>query len=80
MDKPNTKCRVCGKEYYCCVDSRKVGAWKAMACSPEHFKEYMSRIEESRKPKITSEPQNETKISSKSKRSIIKELEANNYD
>lgn len=50
MAKPNTKCRVCGKEYYCCADHQKLGGWKTMACSEEHYKEYMKRIAESRKP------------------------------
>ena len=55
MNKPNMTCRVCGKEYYCCGDSRKSNAWKSMACSQECFKEYMKRIEESRKPVVASE-------------------------
>lgn len=53
MNKPNTKCRVCGKEYFCCADSRRIGGWKSMACSQECFKEYMRRIEESRTKKET---------------------------
>lgn len=52
MNKPNTKCRVCGKEYFCCSDSKVVGSWRTMACCKEHFQEYMKRIEESRKPQI----------------------------
>lgn len=51
MNKPNMKCRVCGKDYYCCADSKKIGGWKSMACSNICFQEYMKRIEESRKPK-----------------------------
>lgn len=50
MNKPNTKCRICGKEYFCCLDSRQIGSWRTMACSPEHYQEYMKRIEESRRP------------------------------
>lgn len=50
MAKPNTKCRVCGKEYFCCADHQKLGGWKTMACCEEHYKEYMRRILESRKP------------------------------
>jgi len=53
MNKPNTKCRVCGKEYFCCADSQSIGGWKSMACSQECFKEYMRRIEESRTKKET---------------------------
>lgn len=51
MNKPNTTCRVCGKEYFCCGDSRAVNSWRAMTCSPECFQEYMKRIDESRKQK-----------------------------
>lgn len=80
MDKPNTKCRVCGKEYYCCTDSRKVGAWRTMACSPECFKEYMLRIEESRNPNIVSESKNITDIPTKSKRNKTKETDKNDED
>lgn len=50
MNKPNMTCRVCGKEYFCCSDSKKINSWRTMACSPECFQEYMRRIEESRNP------------------------------
>ena len=52
MAKPNTKCRVCGKEYFCCADHQRLGGWKTMACSEEHYKEYMRRVAESRKPTV----------------------------
>lgn len=52
MNKPNMTCRVCGKKYFCCSDSKKINSWRTMACSPECFQEYMRRIEESRKPVI----------------------------
>jgi len=48
MNKQNTKCRVCGKEYFCCSDSKNIGSWRTMACSLDCFKEYMNRIEKSR--------------------------------
>ena len=48
--QPNTTCKVCGKEYYCCIDSRKYGGYRAVACSPECFQEYMRQVEEARKP------------------------------
>ena len=67
LDKPNTKCRVCGKEYFCCSDSRRVGAWKAMACSPDCFKEYMRLIEESRRPKDVVKEKDNVKNTHKSK-------------
>ena len=69
--KPNTKCRVCGKEYYCCASNKKLGGWRAMACCEEHFHEYIMKIRESRngtpQPKtddkaITSEATTETEI------------------
>lgn len=50
MNKPNTKCRVCRKDYFCCSDSRKIGSWRTMTCSAECFREYMDRIEKARKP------------------------------
>ncbi len=52
MDQPNTTCRVCGKEYFCCLDSKNMNSWKAMACSQECYKEYMKRIAASRRPAI----------------------------
>ncbi len=55
MNKPNTTCRVCGKEYFCCSDSRKINSWRTMACSPECFKEYMKRVDEARNPKPVEE-------------------------
>jgi len=63
MPNPNTVCRVCGKEYFCCSDSRKINSWRTMACSGECFKEYMRLIEISRS---TEEPQ-KTKSASKKK-------------
>lgn len=79
MDKPNTKCRVCGKEYYCCADSRIIGAWKTMTCSPECFKEYMARIEKSRTHNIL-ESEDKTDIPVKQKRSKIKDPDKNDED
>lgn len=59
MAMPNTKCRVCGKEYFCCSDSRQIGSWRTMACSIECYKEYMRRIEDSRKHVVESIPETE---------------------
>ena len=59
MTIPNTKCRVCGKEYFCCSDSRQIGSWRTMACSIECYKEYMRRIEDSRKHVVESIPETE---------------------
>ena len=75
MNKPNTTCRVCGKEYFCCQDSRDINSWRTMACSPDCFKEYMRRIEESRKPiveeKITTTV-SETKVTEKTSKTTKK--------
>lgn len=59
-NEPNMKCRVCDKDYFCCTDSRKYGAYKSMACSPECYKEYMIRIEKSRSlnPKVATTKRN----------------------
>ena len=67
MNKPNTICRVCGKEYYCCQDSKNINGWRTMACSPECFKEYMRRIEEARTPKPTITVTSDTKVESSTK-------------
>lgn len=52
MNKPNMTCKVCGKKYFCCGDSKKLGSWRAVTCSPGCYQEYMKRIEESRKPVV----------------------------
>ena len=59
MSKPNTKCRVCGKEYFCCSDSKKINSWRTMACSFECFQEYMNRIEKSRIPVMNANEETE---------------------
>jgi len=71
-NKPNMTCRVCGKEYFCCSDSKQIGSWRTMACSPEHYKEYMRRIEESRNP----QPKVEMKEIEKPKK-VVKKSVAN---
>lgn len=53
MGEPNTTCRVCGRGYFCCADSRAANSWRAVACSPECYREYMRRILESREPHTT---------------------------
>lgn len=45
------KCRVCGKEYFCCFESKKIGSWREVACSTDCYKVYIELIGESRKPK-----------------------------
>lgn len=49
MGNPNTRCRVCGKGYFCCADSRAANSWRTMACSPECYKEYMRRVWDARR-------------------------------
>ena len=46
--QPNAKCRVCGKDYFCCVDSRRFGGFRSVACSEECFKIYIEKVEEQR--------------------------------
>ena len=36
-EKTNRNCYFCGKPYYACDSSLKLGSWKASCCSPEHF-------------------------------------------
>lgn len=64
-NKPNTTCRVCGKEYFCCGDSRKANSWRTMACCPEHFQEYMKQIEMSRKTMTKTVDTTSTKTTTK---------------
>lgn len=81
MSKPNMECRVCGKPYFCCIDSKKMGAWKSMSCSPECYKTYMKRIEESRKPSFPNVTATEKPIVKKRKSELkIKSDIINNED
>ena len=36
-EKTNRNCYFCGKPYFACDSSIKLGSWKASCCSPEHF-------------------------------------------
>lgn len=78
MNKTNTTCRVCGKEYFCCSDSRDINSWRAMACSPDCFKEYMRRIEKSRKPIVEEKTSNtvitETRVLDKTSKTTKKKF------
>lgn len=33
----NRQCYFCGKPYFACDSSLKLGSWKSSCCSPEHF-------------------------------------------
>ena len=68
--QPNTKCKVCGKEYYCCVDSRKFGGFRTVACSPECFQEYMRQVEEARKPVVETIIYDTTSIKKKTSKTV----------
>ena len=70
--QPNTKCKVCGKEYYCCVDSRKFGGFRTVACSPECFQEYMRQIEKARKPVVETVIEDTTSIKKKTNKTVEK--------
>lgn len=80
-NKPNMTCRVCGKEYFCCADSKKIGSWRTMACSEEHYQEYMKRIENSRKPQPsvgindTEKPRKVTKKSESCKKAASENID-----
>lgn len=71
-NKPNTICRVCGKEYFCCSDSKQINSWRTMACSQECFQEYMRRVEEARNPK----PVVENKITKSKKKTTNETVES----
>lgn len=36
-EKTNRNCYFCGKPYFACDGSLKLGSWKASCCCPEHF-------------------------------------------
>ena len=81
MNKPNMTCRVCGKEYFCCSDSRQIGGWRAMACSEECYKEYMRRIADSRKSQATVMENDAVKLKKVTKKSEpIKKATDENID
>ena len=81
---PNTECRICGKRYYSCLSCSTLNHWKAVACCPEHFAEYVELINKSRAKsgdiinENTNEPESgETIISNKSKKRKISESNIN---
>lgn len=41
---PNTECKVCGEMYYSCRTCGEVNHWKAVACSPEHYVQYVEQV------------------------------------
>jgi len=80
LKKPNTKCRVCGKEYFCCSDSKKINSWRTMACSIECYKEYIRRIEASRNTnRSNTTEQTEDIIVSKPKSRKKKSVDSEEY-
>lgn len=45
------KCRICGKEYEACRNSKRIDGvfrWQAVACCAEHGAEYLAQIRASR--------------------------------
>ena len=44
----NTTCRICGKRYYSCRTCSEINHWKAVACSPEHFIQYVELVTKER--------------------------------
>lgn len=51
--QPNHICKYskCQKEYYACPDCDKTSSWRAVACSPEHYQEYIKEVLEVRNKK-----------------------------
>lgn len=47
----NHTCKVCEKKYYACPDCDRRSSWRAVACSPECYKKYMSLVFEARASK-----------------------------
>lgn len=43
MSKTNRKCLNCGEDYYVCKNCVSIHSWKNICCSPECFREYMSK-------------------------------------
>lgn len=66
-------CRVCGKEYTPCKNSRydpNVFNWKEVACSPECGAVYLERVIASRQPVSEEKPK---RVPSKKKQIIVEE-------
>lgn len=52
MPHPNAICRTCGNKYFKCLScDGKVFKWKNVACSPECFQIYVSKVLEGRESK-----------------------------
>lgn len=43
--KPNTTCKICGKQYYHCKDCETFGSWRLVACSAACYSEWLKQIE-----------------------------------
>ena len=39
--QPNTWCRVCGEKYHLCAHCEKIGSWKTICDTPEHYSIYL---------------------------------------
>jgi len=44
MKKPNFKCKVCGKDYYCCAVGVEKYPYKQIVCSPECYDKWQKQI------------------------------------
>lgn len=42
--RPNHTCKVCGKKYFACPDANKYSSWRAVACSPSCYTQYMAQV------------------------------------
>lgn len=72
MDKPNMKCRVCGKQYFCCSDRKKLGSILSVSCSIECFNEYIRRVNEARNSNENSTENLEIQTDEKPKKNVRK--------
>jgi len=50
MAGTNFKCKVCGKEYYCCEMGLRKYPYKQIVCSDECWQEWLSKINKANKP------------------------------
>lgn len=50
MKKPNFKCKVCGKDYYCCALGIEKAPYKQIVCSDECYAKWQKAIAARNKP------------------------------
>lgn len=63
MAGTNFKCKVCGKEYYCCEMGLNKFPWKQIVCSKECWQQWLSKVNKADKAtevEVVEEPVLET--------------------